>query len=164
MKRAVLALVFFLGLSSQAISSTTEVVKSLSKKDARISVAEVTGSILLTRTVDNGELRLVTVTNGGSTDVSPTEQMYLTFYQAGEMANLSTSFLLGPGWGVTGVKKLGTGIFEITFRVLDEKGDHSESLIINGNGVSADAAKARPSEFEDLYFESTITLTKSWEL
>lgn len=60
---------------------------------------------------------------GGSTDMSPTQAVYLTLYAKGEMFSTDAAFEIANVFGVKSAKRIKGGIYEIT--VLgweDEKG------------------------------------------
>ena len=95
-------------LSSVSVFAAT--VKST--KDKKVNVARVVKVISL---VDKSGIQVnVAVEDlGGSTDVSPTQKIFLTLYSKGEMFSTDAAFDLGPVMSVIGAKRVSAGIYNV---------------------------------------------------
>lgn len=113
MKTLIFALSVF--VSFQALAGT---VKS-SKKS--INVARIDKVVTL---VDKADIKVNVVVEdlGGSTDVSPTQNLYFTLYSKGEMFSTDATFDLGPIFSLVATKRIEGGIYEIKAVVPSEDG------------------------------------------
>lgn len=96
-------------VSSVSVSAAT----ILSTKENAVNVARVQKLITL---VDKADIKVNIVVEdlGGSTDVSPTQKVFVTLYSKGEMFSTDATFDLGPVMSVSGAKRVGAGLYEIS--------------------------------------------------
>lgn len=59
---------------------------------------------------------------GGSTDLSPTQTVFLTLYRKGEMFSTDAAFKLANVLFLKGVKRVKNGVYEVTVVDIDEEG------------------------------------------
>ena len=59
---------------------------------------------------------------GGSTDVSPSQKVFFTLYQKGEMFNVDAAFELGAIWSFKSAKRAGAGKYEASVELVTEQG------------------------------------------
>ena len=73
---------------------------------------------------DPGKVRVafVVVDTGGSTDVSPTQQLYLTLYLKGEAFSTDATFDLGPIVSLSTAKRATAGTYEAVVQSVDAQG------------------------------------------
>lgn len=83
-----------------------------STKSNKVNVARIDKVITL---VDKSEIKVNVVVQdlGGSTDVSPTKNIYFTLYSKGEMFSTDATFDLGPAYEVLSAKRISGGVYEI---------------------------------------------------
>ena len=105
MKTALLALM----LASLPFTAQAEEIRSA---DTQVNVGRVVDLVRLTDKSDV-QVSVVVVDLGGSTDVSPTQAVYLTIYKKGEMFSTDASFLLGHVLSFDGAKRVKGGIYEV---------------------------------------------------
>lgn len=105
MKTALLALM----LASLPFTAQAEEIRSA---DTHVNVGRVVDLVRLTDKSDV-QVSVVVVDLGGSTDVSPTQAVYLTIYKKGEMFSTDASFHLGDAIAFEGAKRVRGGIYEV---------------------------------------------------
>lgn len=119
MKFVLSALMLF---SSLSVSAAT-----VASSKTQVNVARVVKLITLVEKSDIS-VRVAVEDLGGSTDVSPTQKVYVTLYSKGEMFSTDASFDLGPVMSVEGAKRVGAGLYEIAIVNADLK---KQTLKIN---------------------------------
>lgn len=95
-------------------------VTSLNKNEARLSVSRIAEVIKL-ETTEEIKVNLAVHDLGGSTDVSPTQELFLTLYSKGEMYDTEAAFNLGPVYSFKSARKLSTGLYEIKVSGVDRE-------------------------------------------
>lgn len=105
MKTALLALM----LASLPFIAQAEEIRSA---DTQVNVGRVVDLVRLTDKSDI-QVSVAVVDLGGSTDVSPTQAVYLTIYKKGEMFSTDASFHLGDVIAFAGAKRVSGGIYEV---------------------------------------------------
>ncbi len=95
-------------LSSFSISAA----KIESSKDHQVNVARIVKLIPL---VDKSDIKVSMVVEdlGGSTDVSPTQKVFLTLYSKGEMFSTDATFDLGAVISFGSAKRVSAGLYEV---------------------------------------------------
>lgn len=93
-----------------SFSSLAGVINST--KSNTVNVARIDKVITL---VDKSNIKVNVVVQdlGGSTDVSPTKNVYFTLYSKGEMFSTDATFDLGPAYEVISAKRISGGVYEI---------------------------------------------------
>lgn len=106
MKTLIIALALTLfTLSAQA--------KEISSKDTSVNIARVVNVISL-ETGSDVQANIAVEDTGGSTDVSPTQVIYLTLYLKGEMFSTDATFKLADIYALKNVTNLSDGVYELT--------------------------------------------------
>lgn len=102
---------FALGLALLTTFSSFAATVS-STRENKINVARVAKAINL---VDKADIKVNVVVEdlGGSTDVSPTQNVFFTLYSKGEMFSTDATFDLGPVFEVISAKRVAGGKYEI---------------------------------------------------
>lgn len=95
-------------LSSFSVSAA----KVQSTKENLVNIARVVRLIPL---VEKSDIKVSIVVEdlGGSTDVSPTQRVFLTLYSKGEMFSTDATFDLGSVISVATAKRVGAGVYEL---------------------------------------------------
>lgn len=103
--------------------------KIKSTKEDQVSVARVVKLISL---VDKSDIKVNVVVQdlGGSTDMSPTQKVFLTLYSKGEMFSTDAAFDLGPVMSVTSAKRIGAGMYGITVVNAEMK---KQTMVVNAS-------------------------------
>ncbi len=139
-------------------------VENISDRDSRLPVARI---VNLTTLVNHDNLKvMVTVyDHGGSTDVSPTQQLFFSLYLKGEMFSTDAAFDLGAIFELKSARRLSGGIYEILISGADEESSMPVDKIL-----TVDAQKAiiqmRNVQCEDFdcdastHFKSVINVTE----
>jgi hypothetical protein len=120
MKKIVLALLtVILPVTAQAAE-----IRSTNKqaKVARIVLVEN-----LTKSPEDVAVNLVVEDLGGSTDMSPSQNVYLTIYRKGEMFSTDAAFLLMHAFSLTAVDRVSEGVYLITATIMDDEGHYVEN-------------------------------------
>lgn len=100
-----------------------------STKENKVNVARVVQLISL---VDKSDIKVNVVVEdlGGSTDVSPTQKVFLTLYSKGEMFSTDAAFDLGAVMSVSGAKRVGAGVYTVSVVNADMK---KQTLMIDAS-------------------------------
>ena len=103
-------------LSSISVSAA----KIENTKENQVNIARV---VKLINLVDKADIQvnLAVQDLGGSTDVSPTQKVFVTLYSKGEMFSTDAAFDLGPVMSVTSAKRVGAGLYEVAVINADSK-------------------------------------------
>ncbi len=111
-------------------------------KESQVNIARV---VKLINLVDKSDIQVnVAVEDlGGSTDVSPTQKVFLTLYSKGEMFSTDAAFDLGPVMSVIGAKRIGAGVYAVMIVNADLKKqtltiDASKAIVAIKNVKCAD--------------------------
>lgn len=112
---------FALALMVSLISFAAQ-AEEIRSTEASVNIARVVQVINLV-TTNEIQVNVAVLDNGGSTDMSPTQTVFLTLYAKGEMFSTDAAFEIANVFGLKSAKRIKGGIYEIT--VLgweDEKG------------------------------------------
>lgn len=157
MKKLIFALLL---LSS--FSALADIVTST--RDNKINVARIDKVVTL---VDKAGIKvnLVVEDRGGSTDVSPTKNMYFTLYSKGEMFSTDATFDLGWAYEVTSAKRLEGGIYEVKAMLPTADEGLMKPVTLKINAINAiNAIKSVKCDDFDCaaseQFAATISVTK----
>jgi len=114
MKTLIAALV----LSVFSLSAQAEVVRN----DRENSLVQIARVVKLVNLVDKEHVMVNVVVQdlGGSTDVSPSQKVFLTLYSKGEMFSTDASFEIGPVWSFKSAKRVSGGVYEIKVEGFNE--------------------------------------------
>ncbi len=94
-----------------AISMSTQAA-TVNSEDVTVSVARVVKVVPLVQ--KNGlQVSVVVQDLGGSTDVSPTQTVYLTLYAKGEMFSTDATFKIANVLSLISAKRVSGGVYEI---------------------------------------------------
>jgi hypothetical protein len=106
MKKLALALmVSLIPLAAQA--------EEIRSTETNVNIARVVQVINLVTTPEI-QVNVAVQDHGGSTDMSPTQAVYLTLYAKGEMFSTDAAFEIANVFSVKGAKRIKGGIYEIT--------------------------------------------------
>ena len=112
MKMMMVALVLVsFGVSAQAAS--------VASKKTKVEIARVV-SVVPLEFSDDIQVSMVLLDRGGSTDVSPTQTIYLTLYAKGEMFSTDATFEIASVLGLKSVRAVSPGVYEIVGSIYDE--------------------------------------------
>lgn len=134
-------------LAAIAIASALAAPAAVAKPNASVRVMTPVARVVEVRTLvdEPGKVRVAfaVVDTGGSTDVSPTQQLYLTLYLKGEMFSTDATFDLGPIFSLKGAKRTNPGLYEADVEVAGEKdGMPKKATIVVNAGAAVDAIKS----------------------
>ena len=172
MKHILLALAT-LSLSLSAVAETKEIV-GLSADDDKPSLASVEkAEVLIQSQKDDSVLRvsLVVTDNGGSTDVSPFSELYLTTFNESEERDAQSIHLISHINQLISYKRLNPGIYEVVVRLLDYdsacpswngKIEGLMKMTIDARQLTADVRSFRNvGDFESGVIRTPITVKSS---
>lgn len=114
MKKIFLLLAVLLPISAQS--------KEIRSTKTEINVARIVKVERLSRAEDKVLVNIAIEDLGGSTDLSPTQTVYLTIYNKGEMFSTDASFPLASVLDFKGAKRLADGLYSIKILEMDENG------------------------------------------
>ncbi len=156
-------IVFFLFFFSSFVAARE--IESLSDFHSRISVSRIVNHKML---VDYKDLKvMVTVyDHGGSTDVSPTQQLFFSIYQKGEMFSTDAAFDLGAIYSFVSAKRISGGIYEIKISGVDEDTSMpvDKTLVVDAQKAILEIRKVTCDDFDcdaSTHFKSVIDLTET---
>lgn len=156
-------LIFGLALFA-SFQSLAEVIPST--KENNINVARIDKLVTL---VDKADMKVNVVVEdlGGSTDVSPTQNVFFTLYSKGEMFSTDATFNLGPIYKLISAKRLEGGVYVVKVIIPTSEG------MMKGATLKVNAVKAinamrnlRCDDFDcdaSVNFSSEITVTTKFE-
>lgn len=158
-----LALITTLLMATAPHASITKTIKS-----TRFGTAvEVSRIVELVKMVSRPDIQVnVTVRDlGGSTDVSPTQELFFTLYSKGEMFSTDASFNLGAIYDFKSARKLSNGIYEIFVGGIDYETSMPKNklLIIDAKKAITDILNVKCADFDcpaSDEFETTILVTE----
>lgn len=126
------------GLSSMA--------ESISSSKLSVKPARITNRVVL---VDNKEnsirVQALSVFEGGSSDFSNTSKIVLAISQLGE-TSVETSFDLGSSIGLDSAKRIGPGLYQVTY-IDATKGMSPQVRTIDARKAVSDIKNAKCEEF-----------------
>lgn len=134
--------------------STSSFAYTLKSEDAQLSASRVHSVVnLLNKKEGNGQNLVVNVVvqaYGGSTDVSPTQAVYLTMFAKGEESDTDATFKLADVWKFKSAKRVSAGIYEIAATIITDEGSFADvTFVIDGKKASSEIQKC------DFYCDST---------
>jgi hypothetical protein len=117
-------------VSMTILTSSAQAAEVINSADANSKLVNIGRIVKLVNLVEKEgmQINVMVVDRGGSTDVSPTQEAFLTLYSKGEMFSTDASFDLGPIYSLKSARRIAAGVFEIK---VSEPG--------GGNGMPADA-------------------------
>lgn len=159
-----LALILGLMLLISNISQAS-VVKTV--KSTRFGTAvEISRIVELIKLVTKPDLQVnVTVRDlGGTTDVSPTQELFFTLYSKGEKFSTDASFNLGAIYDFKSARRLSDGVYEVFIGGIDYQTSMPKNklLIIDAQKAISDMLKVKCAHVDcpaSDDFESTISVT-----
>lgn len=162
MKRKLILVSTFL-LSLRTAPCIADTIKS-----TRFGTAvEVSRIVELVKIVERPDLQInFTVRDlGGSTDVSPTQELFFTLYRKGEMFSTDVTFKLGPIYDFKSAQKISSGNYEVLVGGIDYETSMPKNkyLLINAQKAISEILKVRCQHFDcpaSEEFESIITVNE----
>lgn len=155
-----LALILALCLTG---SLSAETIKSTRTR----TTAEVSRVVELVKVYVRPDLQINILVKdiGGSTDVSPTQELFFTLYSKGEMFSTDATFKLGAIYDFKSAKKISNGVFEIFIGGVDFETTMPKNklLIIDAQKAIDDILKVHCSDFDcpaSKGFKTSITVTE----
>lgn len=152
-------------LSFQAVA--TEIHSDA--KTAQVDIGRVDQLIPLVRKgeLENTGLRVSVVVKdlGGSTDVSPTREVFFTIYLKGEMFSTDASFYLAPVFSVKSAKRISGGRYQIVVSIPNDAGGPMEKVFwIDATKALKEIQSVRCEDFDcpaSRDFKSSIEVIES---
>jgi hypothetical protein len=161
MKTKLLKTLIGLAITSSAFAGDFS-VPTMNEKDAHIDLAQVQQVITLKKPNAQSATRvnLVIQDLGGSTDVSPTMGLYLSFWKDGEMGNVSAVFNLSQVFSLIDYHVLNNGDLVIEVKEYDgSKGMIKNIYQISYNGFLKKFEKAQINEdFQNKWVDGDIQM------
>lgn len=143
------------------ISTNIQAKEVLSSKNS-INISRV---VDLVKLVDKDDIKVnVTVSDiGGSTDVSPTQNLYFSIYSKGEMFSTDASFDLGQIYSLKNATTVSGGIYELQIVGANQETTMPEdqTLIIDAVKAIVSLKNVKCDDFDcdaSTKFESTINV------
>jgi hypothetical protein len=138
MKKITLSIVTLISFSALASFAGTITVTS---EDKTVNVARVVQVVTLVNK-PSIMVNVSVVDNGGSTDLSPTQEVYLNLYSKGEMFSTDAAFKIADVLSVKSARRVSGGIYEVVVNGLFVAGQQTElsdvTLIVDAkNAVTA---------------------------
>lgn len=149
-------------LSAFSLSAQAEVVRN-DRENSRTDIARVVQVVNLVN--KNHIMVNVAVEDlGGSTDVSPTQKVFLTLYSKGEMFSTDASFEIGRVWSFKSAKRVSGGIYEIKVEGFDENYSLVDiTYVVDARKALTDLKNVSCDDFDcdaSQQFQSSVIVTK----
>lgn len=146
------------------MSSTTLMAEQIKSSKNAVNVARV---VEITTLVNKADIKvnLVVVDNGGSTDVSPTQELFFNIYSKGEMFSTDASFNLGYIYSFKKATRISGGVYEVVIEGANEENSMPEvqTLVIDAQKAIVSLKNVQCEDFDcdaSTKFESTIEVKK----
>ncbi len=144
------------------ISSTALMAEQIKSSKNAVNVARVVEIATLVNKADI-KVNLVVVDNGGSTDVSPTQELFFNIYSKGEMFSTDASFNLGAIYSFKKATRVAGGVYEVVI-----EGSNDETSMPETQTLVIDAQKAiialKNVQCEDFDCEASTNFESSIEV
>lgn len=143
-----------------SLSAQAEEIRS---SETSVNIARVTQVINLVTTSEI-QVNVAVQDLGGSTDMSPTETVFLTLYTKGEMFSTDASFEIANTFGFKSAKRIKGGIYEITVLTWDDgKGLVDATYVVDARKAIVDIKNVHCDDFDcdaSENFSSTISVVR----
>ncbi|MFA6237717.1 MAG: hypothetical protein WC635_10355 [Bacteriovorax sp.] len=141
-------LALILALSLTSILSYAETIKS-TRVGTKAEISRVVESVKV-YAIPDLQVNVTVKDMGGSTDVSPTQELFFTLYSKGEMYSTDATFKLGVIYDFKSAKKISNGVFEVFIGGVDFDTNMPKNklLIIDAQKAIEDILKVRCTDFD----------------
>lgn len=155
---------FFITLVLVIFSSTALKAEQISSSKNSVNVARVVKVVNLVKKEDI-MVSFAVVDNGGSTDVSPTQELYFNIYSKGEMYSTDASFNLGYIYSFIKATRISGGIYEVEIEGVNINTSMPEiqTLVIDAQKAIVSLKNVQCDDFDceiSTNFKSTIEVNK----
>jgi|GEM_PF-4726821 len=145
-------------LSVLSLFSTVTLADTITSSKISIKPSRITDRIVLVDNKVNAmRVQVLSVFVDGATDFSNTSKIVLALSQLGEMATVEASFDLGESIGLDSAKRLGPGLYQVTF-IDANKGIEPQVLTIDATQAVSDIKNARCEEFGTCEITTTVNV------
>ncbi len=145
-------------LSSMSLISTVAMADVITSSRLSIKPTRITTRVVL---VDNKEnsmrVQVLSVFEKGATDFSNTSKIVLAISQLSEWSTVEASFVLGRSIGLNSAKRVGPGLYQVTFIDAD-KGTEPQILNIDATKAVSDIKNTQCEEFGTCEITTTVNL------
>lgn len=145
-------------LSSMSLISTVAMADVITSSRLSIKPTRITTRVVL---VDNKEnsmrVQVLSVFEKGATDFSNTSKIVLAISQLSEWSTVEASFVLGRSIGLNSAKRVGPGLYQVTFIDAD-KGAEPQVLNIDATKAVSDIKNTQCEEFGTCEITTTVNL------
>lgn len=156
-------LIAALALSVFSLSAQAEVIRN----DRENSLVQIARVVKLVNLVDKEHVMVNVVVQdlGGSTDVSPSQKVFLTLYSKGEMFSTDASFEIGQVWSFKSAKRVSGGVYEIKVKGFNEDYNIVDiTYVVDARKALTDMKNVNCGEDFDCEaaesFQSSVVVTK----
>lgn len=139
-------------------------VLSSPRGENKVPVARI---VELVKLVDKSDLKVNIAIHdlGGSTDVSPTQELFFTLYAKGEMFSTDATFNLGKIYEFKSARRTDGGVYEVKVMGVDGRSDMpvAKTLMINAQEAIMDLKEVECDDFDceaSTNFKATIQVTE----
>jgi hypothetical protein len=145
-------------LSVLSLFSAVTLADTITSSKISIKPSRITDRIVLVDNKANAmRVQVLSVFVDGATDFSNTSKIVLALSQLGEMATVEASFDLGESIGLDSAKRLGPGLYQVTF-IDANKGIEPQVLTIDATQAVSDIKNARCEEFGTCEITTTVNV------
>ena len=145
-------------LSVLSLFSTVTLADTITSSKISIKPSRITDRIVLVDNKVNAmRVQVLSVFVDGATDFSNTSKIVLALSQLGEIATVEASFDLGESIGLDSAKRLGPGLYQVTF-IDANKGIEPQVLTIDATQAVSDIKNARCEEFGTCEITTTVNV------
>ncbi len=145
-------------LSAMSLISTVAMADVITSSKLSIKPTRITNRIVLVDNKANSmRVQVLSVFENGATDFSNTSKIVLAISQLGEWSTVEASFELGRSIGLDSAKRVGPGLYQVTFIDAD-KGMEPQVLKIDATKAVSDIKNTKCEEFGTCEITTTVNL------
>jgi len=150
----------FLLIATMLLSTSALMAKEIKSTKNSVNAARVVELVKLVNKSDI-QVNLVVVDKGGSTDVSPTQELLFNIYSKGEMFSTDASFSLGSIYSLTKATRISGGVYEVEVVGSEEEGGMpvAQTLVVDAQKAIVSLKGIQCEDFDceaSTNFESSI--------
>lgn len=155
----------FLAIASVLLlSSAALLAEEVRSSKNTVNIARVVKVVNLVNKVDI-MVNVAVVDNGGTTDVSPTQEIFFNIYSKGEMFSTDASFRLGYVYSFKNATRVSGGVYEVQIEGLNSETSmpENQTLVIDAQKAIVSLKSIQCEDFDcdaSTKFEAIIQVNK----
>lgn len=145
-------------LSALTLISTVAMAEVVKSSTLLIKPSRITNRVVLVDNKTNSmKVQVLSVFESGATDFSNTSKIVLAISQLGEWATVEANFELGESIGLDSAKRVGPGLYQVTF-IDANKGMEPQVLLVDASKAVADVKNSTCAEFGSCEISTSVSV------